>query len=139
MGVIAIQPFFGGEERTKAEIELAGIDPLVSIERTDWLWNAYLGEGEGMNRDHEAINVSGPRAVDIKQKEFPASLIVVGGFDSLKDWQKRYYEYLKNSGKEVKLLEYPNMTHAFYIFPELPESAQLISQVKQFINKSSKL
>lgn len=139
MGVIAIQPFFGGEERTKAEIELAGIDPLVSTERTDWLWKAYLGEGEGTNRDHEAINVSGLRALDIKQKEFPASLIVVGGFDSLKDWQKRYYEYLKNSGKEVQLLEYPNMIHAFYIFPELTESAHLISQVKQFIHKSSKL
>lgn len=133
MGVIAIQPFFGGEERTKAEIELAGIDPLVSTERTDWLWKAYLGEGEGMDRDHKAINVSGPRAVDIKHKDFPASLIVVGGFDSLKDWQKRYYEYLKNSGKEVQLLEYPNMIHAFYIFPELSESAQLISQVKEFI------
>lgn len=88
-----------------------------------------------MDRDHGAINVSGPNAADISKLDFPATMVVVAGFDSLKDWQKRYYEWLKRSGKEAYLLEYPATIHAFYIFPELPESKQLVSQARQFIQK----
>ncbi|XP_073130336.1 probable carboxylesterase 18 [Henckelia pumila] len=135
IGVVAIQPFFGGEERTTAEIELAEVDLLVSMKRTDWLWKAFLPEGGGMDRDHRVINVSGPNAEDISELDFPATMVVVAGFDSLKDWQKRYYEWLKRSGKEAYLLEYPNTVHAFYIFPELPESMQLISEARRFIQK----
>ncbi|XP_073316698.1 probable carboxylesterase 18 [Primulina huaijiensis] len=135
IGVVAIQPFFGGEERTKAETELAEVDLLVSVKRTDWMWKAFLPEGGGMDRDHQVINVSGPNAADISKLDFPATMVVVAGFDSLKDWQKKYYEWLKRSGKEAYLLEYPTMIHAFYIFPELPESKQLVSQARQFILK----
>ncbi|XP_059296889.1 probable carboxylesterase 18 [Lycium ferocissimum] len=135
IGLVAIQPFFGGEERTEAEIRLAKIDPLVSLSRTDWMWKAFLPPGEGIDRDHEVINVSGPRAIDISKLDFPATMVVVSGFDSLQDWQRRYYEWLKKSGKEVYLSEYPTMVHAFYIFPELPESTQLILEIKDFIYK----
>ena len=136
IGVVAIQPFFGGEERTDSETRLEGT-PIVSMKRTDWIWKAFLPEGEEFNRDHPIINVSGPKAVDISKIEFPATMVVVAGFDALRDWQKRYFEWLKKSGKEVYLVEYPNMCHAFYIFPELPESGQLIAQVKDFIHKVS--
>ncbi|CAI9293535.1 unnamed protein product [Lactuca saligna] len=135
-GVVVIQPFFGGEERTDSETRLAGT-PVVSVKRTDWMWKAFLPEGEGFNRDHPIINVSGPQAVDISEIKLPPVMLVVGGFDALNDWQKGYYEWLKKSGKEVYLFEYPNMCHAFYIFPELPESGQLIAQVKDIIEKIS--
>jgi acetyl esterase/lipase len=130
VGLISIQPYFGGEERTESEIRLARA-PLVSMARTDWLWKAFLPDGA--NRDHEAANVSGPNAVDISGLEFPDTIVFVGGFDPLQDWQRRYYNWLKKSGKEALLMEYPNMIHAFYLFPELPESSQLIGQVKDFI------
>lgn len=90
---------------------------------------------DGSNRDHEASNVSGPNAVDVSGLEYPDTVVVVGGFDPLQDWQRRYYEWLKKSGKEATLIEYPNMIHAFYVFPELPEASQLISQIKDFISK----
>ncbi|GAA0170786.1 deacetylase [Lithospermum erythrorhizon] len=134
MGVLAIQPFFGGEEITEAEKRLNKIDPLVSLERTEWMWKAFMPPHEG-DRDHQVINVSGPKAVDISKLNFPPVLVVVGGFDSLQDWQRRYYEWLKKSGKEAYLLEYPTMVHAFYIFPELPQSAILISEMKEFMSK----
>ncbi|PWA45547.1 Alpha/beta hydrolase fold-3 [Artemisia annua] len=134
IGVVAIQPFFGGEERTNSEIELKNA-PIVSPERTDWYWKAFMPPGEGYNRDHPIINVSGPNAVDISKLDFPATIVVVAGFDSLQDWQKRYYEWLKKSGKEAYLVEYPNMCHAFYLFLELPESEQVMSEVKDFIHK----
>ncbi|KAF5445222.1 hypothetical protein F2P56_034288, partial [Juglans regia] len=130
VGLVSIQPFFGGEERTESEIRLLRA-PVVSLDRTDWMWKAFLPEGA--NRDHEAANVSGPNAVEISGLDYPDTLVVVGGFDPLQDWQKRYYEWLKKSGKEARLLEYPNSIHAFYVFPELPEASQLVEQIKDFV------
>ncbi|KAH7833097.1 hypothetical protein Vadar_003143 [Vaccinium darrowii] len=135
IGLVAIQPFFGGEERTDSEKRLSLV---VSMDRTDWLWKAFLPPTEAaeFGRDHPAINVSGPRAADISALYgFPATLVFVGGLDALQDWQRRYYEWLKSSGKEAYLMEYPNMFHAFYIFPEVPESGELITQVKEFVHK----
>lgn len=127
VGMISIQPFFGGEERTEAERSLVGM-PLVSPERTDWCWRAMLPEGA--NREHEAAK---PSVVDISGLDYPDTMVVVAWFDPLKDWQRSYYEWLKLSGKRATLVEYPNMFHAFYIFPELPEAGQLIQQIKDFV------
>ncbi|XP_054785718.1 probable carboxylesterase 18 [Prosopis cineraria] len=132
IGQISIQPFFGGEERTESETRLVNV-PLISVERTDWIWKVLLPDGS--NRDHEAVNVSGPNAVDISGMDYPDTIVFVGGFDPLQDWQRRYYEWLKKSGKEAELIEHPNSIHAFYVYPELPGASQLISQVKDFINK----
>lgn len=134
IGLVSIQPFFGGEERTESEIRLATA-PLVSLRRTDWIWKAFLPDGA--DRDHEAVNVSGPNAIDISDLEYPDTVVFVGGFDPLQDWQRRYSQWLNKSGKESQVIEYPNMVHAFYVFPELPESSQLIAQVKDFVAKRS--
>ncbi|XP_024642410.1 probable carboxylesterase 18 [Medicago truncatula] len=40
IGLVLIQPFFGGEEQTEAEIKLEG-SPLVLMERTDWWWKVF--------------------------------------------------------------------------------------------------
>ncbi|XP_010546272.1 PREDICTED: probable carboxylesterase 18 [Tarenaya hassleriana] len=133
-GIIAIQPFFGGEGRTEAEERIVGA-PLISVSRTDWWWREFLPEGS--NRDHVAANVSGPNAVDIIGKELrlPATVVVVGGMDPLQDWQRRYYEWLKKSGIRAELIEYPNMFHSFHMFPELPESHELIMRIKEFVDE----
>ncbi|KAL7238010.1 hypothetical protein ACSBR2_004166 [Camellia fascicularis] len=102
IGLVEIQPFFGGEER-----------------RSD--------------RNHEAVS-GGDVSAAVK---FPATLVVVGGGDPLQDWQRRYVEGLKKSGKEVKLIEYPNAFHGFYIFPELPQLWYLIAEVGDFIQSQS--
>ncbi|XP_071699136.1 probable carboxylesterase 18 [Rutidosis leptorrhynchoides] len=135
VGVLAIHPFFGGEERTKSEIELNRISPMVKTKLTDWFWNAFMPLDERETRDHPLINVSGPNRVDISKIDFPATMVVVAGFDILRDWQLRYYEWLKNSGKEAYLMDYPNMFHDFIIFPELLESEKLIVEMKDFIHK----
>ncbi|XP_065880279.1 probable carboxylesterase 18 [Euphorbia lathyris] len=134
IGVIAIQPFFGGEERTESEILVDGGSGL-SVERADWYWKAFLPEGE--DRNHQVVNVFGPNAVDMTTVDFPATLICIGGYDILQDWQKRYYEGLKKSGKEVYLVEYPKMIHGFYGISELPESSLLIHEMREFIKKIS--
>ncbi|KAH1038314.1 hypothetical protein J1N35_040057 [Gossypium stocksii] len=114
IGLISIQPFFGREERSQPDMQLVGSGLVVSVPLTDWCWNAYLPLGS--NRDHA---------------------VVVGGFNPLKNWQRRYYEWLLKSGKEARLIEYHNMIHAFYTFPLLPESSHLVVQIKEFIVKCS--
>ncbi|KAK9735587.1 hypothetical protein RND81_04G214300 [Saponaria officinalis] len=132
LGLINIQPFFGGKERVESEKDLEGA-PIVSVTRTEWMWKAFLPSD--LDTDHWAVNVSGPNAVDLKGYDFPETLLFIGGFDPLKDWQRRYYELLRGCGKEVKLVEYSNAIHAFYVFPELPEASLLFNEVKDFITK----
>ncbi|THU46673.1 hypothetical protein C4D60_Mb09t07380 [Musa balbisiana] len=129
-GMVLIQPYFGGEERTEAEVRLAGA-PLVTVERTDWLWRAFLPEGA--DRDHEASNVFGSRATGELEEALPAALVVVGGFDPLQDWQRRYYEGLKARGKEARLVEYPEAFHGFFAFPDPKQSAVFMEEVRSFI------
>ncbi|XP_076884316.1 putative carboxylesterase 18 [Bidens hawaiensis] len=135
IGLVAIQPFLGGEERTDSEIRMDGSVPLVTMKRTDWFWNAFMPLGEPFNRDHPIINVTGPNAVDISKMDFPATMVVAAGFDTLRDRHIRYYQWLKKSGKEAYLIDYPNTFHEFFLFSELPESDQLMLDMMDFINK----
>ncbi|PRQ22435.1 putative carboxylesterase [Rosa chinensis] len=130
--MLAIQPFFGGEERTESEKRLKSV-PLVNVERTDWMWKAFLPDGS--DRDHPVVNVFGPNAVDISGVDFPATIVVVGGFDfdPLQDWQKRYYEGLKKRGKQAELVVFPNAIHTFYAYPELDDSSVFINRVRDFV------
>ncbi|KAK9167803.1 hypothetical protein Scep_002994 [Stephania cephalantha] len=140
VGLVAIQPFFGGEERTESEIRLDGA-PLVSTPRADWHWRVFLPIGS--DRDHEACNVFGPKSSEIQNVgAFPATMVVIGGFDPLQDRQRMYYEGLKSrvtSDKEVRLVEYPNAIHAFYIFPDSPEAPLFITEMVGFIRKHSQV
>uniref|UniRef100_A0A7N0ZSJ7 Alpha/beta hydrolase fold-3 domain-containing protein n=1 Tax=Kalanchoe fedtschenkoi TaxID=63787 RepID=A0A7N0ZSJ7_KALFE len=130
-GLVAIQPFFGGEERTESEKRLFN-GPVVPVRAADLMWRAYLPEGA--NRDHEACNVSG--GDQLQQVEgFPRSFVVVGGLDPLQDWQRRYCEWLRRSGKEVEVLELENGVHGFYTFPELDETRLLYEELSKFVNK----
>ncbi|KAL8464786.1 hypothetical protein ACS0TY_034328 [Phlomoides rotata] len=131
-GNIAHHPAFGGEERTESQLRLG------NVERIDKLWRDFLPEGA--DRNHPAVNVFGggsnsEAAKEVKNLEFPPTLVVVGGKDALQDWDIRYVEWLKNCGKEVELTVYPDAAHAFYVFPEVPEFDLLFQRLKVFIHK----
>lgn len=132
-GMVAIQPFFGGEERTESEIRNGGSSSALPLKRTDWFWKAFLPEGT--DRDHPAANVSGPNAVEISGMKFPDTLVIAGGLDPLLDWERKYMEWLKKGGKEVELVEYENMFHGFVVFEELTESCLALEKMKDFIQK----
>ncbi|KAI3796254.1 hypothetical protein L1987_38921 [Smallanthus sonchifolius] len=137
IGLVALQPYFGGQQR--AASELASENRLgLHLNQTDFYWNVFQPHStdETWDRDHEVINVSGPRAADLSGLDFPATLVVVGGRDILEDWQRNYYAWLKKSGKEAYMEEYEYMFHGFYTFPELAEAKHVISVViKDFVNK----
>ncbi|KAF2297204.1 hypothetical protein GH714_019375 [Hevea brasiliensis] len=98
-GNILIQPFFGGEERTESELRLTRA-PFITLERTDWMWKTFLPKGE--NRDHRMVNVFGPNWVDISKVEFLKTIIFVGSYDPLQDWQRRQSNFIK---KEIEIRE----------------------------------
>ncbi|KAH6832240.1 hypothetical protein C2S53_005589, partial [Perilla frutescens var. hirtella] len=128
IGMVGLQPFFGGEERSESEVRLTKA-PLLSVKQTDVFWREFLPEGA--DRDHPAANVFGKNI----NHDFPTSLVVVGGNDPLQDWDRRYVEWLKSSGKCVEVTEYPNAFHGFYAFPEVPEFDLLIHRVATFVHK----
>ncbi|KAG2556744.1 probable carboxylesterase 18 [Panicum virgatum] len=129
-GLVAIQPFFGGEERTPAELRLDGA-PIVSVARTDWMWRAFLPPGA--DRAHEACSPDAAVAGLEAAPAFPPATVVVGGYDPLQDWQRRYCDALRGKGKEVRVLEYPGAIHAFYVFPEFADAKDLMLRIKDIV------
>ncbi|WVZ66864.1 hypothetical protein U9M48_016027 [Paspalum notatum var. saurae] len=129
-GAVLIQPFFGGEERTAAEVELDRVSAL-SVAATDHYWREFLPEGA--TRDHEAARVCGEGVQ--RAEAFPPAMVVVGGFDLLKDWQARYVEALRGKGKPVRVVEYPDAVHGFHAFPELADSGKLVEEMKLFVQE----
>nr|CAB3489579.1 unnamed protein product [Digitaria exilis] len=136
-GVVAIQPFFGGEERTPSELRLGGdgVAPIVSVDRADWMWRAFLPPGA--DRTHEAANFAHPAAIaGVESPAFPPVLLAIGGFDPLQDWQRRYGEMLKSMGKDVRVVEYPDAIHAFYVFPVFDDARDFIIRIAEFVAES---
>jgi acetyl esterase/lipase len=132
LGLIAVQPFFGGEERVESEIRFPR-GPILRLDLTDWFWRAFLPDGS--DRDHPAANVFGPNAGEISGARFPAAIVIIGGCDPLRDWDMRYYEGLKRSGKEVCLVDYPNAIHGFWSMGVMPEYCLFLEEVKEFMQK----
>uniref|UniRef100_A0ACD6A2D8 Uncharacterized protein n=1 Tax=Avena sativa TaxID=4498 RepID=A0ACD6A2D8_AVESA len=133
-GIIAVQPFFGGEERTPSELRLEGA-PIVSVSRTDWMWRAFLPHGA--DRSHEAACFTSPEAAaGMDSPAFPPVLLVIGGYDPLQDWQRRYCEMLMGSGKDVTVLEYPDGIHAFFLFPQFNHARDLMTRIAEFVGES---
>lgn len=134
-GVMAVQPYFGGEERMDSELRLEGVAPVVNIRRSDFWWKAFLPLGA--NRDHPAAHVTDEN-VELAEG-YPPAMVVVGGFDPLQDWQRRYADVLRHKGKAVQVVEFPEAIHAFYILPELADSGKAIEDMRLFveINRTS--
>ncbi|XP_062196953.1 probable carboxylesterase 18 [Phragmites australis] len=134
-GVVAIQPFFGGEERTPSELRLDGAAPIVSIARTDWMWRAFLPPDA--DRTHEAANFASPAAAaGLDSPAFPPVLLTIGGYDPLQDWQRQYGDMLRGMGKDVRVVEYPDAIHAFYVFSDFDDARDLMVRIAEFVAES---
>ncbi|KAJ1292233.1 hypothetical protein BS78_02G376300 [Paspalum vaginatum] len=130
VGIFPVQPYFGGVERTESELRLEGVAPVVNLKRSDFSWTAFLPVGA--TRDHPAAHITDENA-DLAD-EFPPTFLVIGGFDPLMDWQRRYGDVLRRAGKEVQVADFPGMFHGFYGFPELPEATKVLQDMKAFVD-----
>ncbi|XP_052161518.1 probable carboxylesterase 18 [Oryza glaberrima] len=133
-GAVLISPFFGGEERTEEEVGLDKASLSLSLARTDYFWREFLPEGA--TRDHAAARVCGGERVELAEA-FPPAMVVIGGFDLLKGWQARYVAALREKGKAVRVVEYPDAIHGFHAFPELADSGKLVEEMKLFVQEHS--
>lgn len=137
-GLLAVQPFFGGEAATGSELRLRDA-PFGAPARLTWLWRAFLPPGA--TRDHEAANVPaaiqrGAGAGDERWRAFPPTLVCVGGWDVHQDRQRAYADALRAAGAgEVTVAEYPDAIHGFYLFDDLPDSKRFVSDVAAFVNR----
>jgi len=132
-GIILVQPYFGGEQRTDTELRLDGKAPVLTMRGSDWAWTAFLPEGA--DRNHPAAHVTDENAG--LDDGFPPAMVVIGGLDLLQDWQRRYADVLRRKGKAVRVVEYPEAIHTSYLFPVLPDSGRLVEEMKAFMEESN--
>ncbi|XP_024402344.1 gibberellin receptor GID1C isoform X2 [Physcomitrium patens] len=129
-GLVLIQPFFGGEERTAAELQMK--DPLiVSLELLDWYWKAYLPPDS--NRDHPASNVFGPYSRDISNVAIPPVLVIVGGLDPLQEWQMKYVKEMVTIGKKVEVCFFEDGVHMFGQLKQIEIAEQMLIDIASFL------
>ncbi|BBN17069.1 protein MpGID1L2 [Marchantia polymorpha subsp. ruderalis] len=129
-GLVLLQPFFGGEDRTTSELTVN--PPVLSLERADWGWKAFLPEDA--DRDHPACNVSGPNSMDISTLRLPPVFVVIGTLDILKDWQMRYVKKLEKHNKQVRAEIYVGGFHSFYAFEGNELGDRAMADVVAFID-----
>jgi acetyl esterase/lipase len=64
---------------------------------------------------------------------FPPTMVCVGGWDAHQDRQRAYADALRCAGaQEVRVAEYPDAVHAFYLFQDCKE---LLADVAEFVNR----
>uniref|UniRef100_A0A0D3GU63 Alpha/beta hydrolase fold-3 domain-containing protein n=1 Tax=Oryza barthii TaxID=65489 RepID=A0A0D3GU63_9ORYZ len=88
----------------------------------------------GADRDHPAAHVTDENAE--LAEAFPPAMVVIGGFDPLKDWQWRYVDVLRRKGKAVEVAEFPDAFHGFYGFPELADAGKVLQDMKVFVQSN---
>ncbi|CAA0808993.1 Probable carboxylesterase 6 [Striga hermonthica] len=117
-GLILIQPFFGGEERTASERQASG--SALTLAAADAYWRMALPEGA--NRDHPWCNPAAPD-VDV--------LVCVSGMDILRD------RNLEFRGRRVERVVYEGVGHAFQILDRSPlaqiRARHMICRIKDFV------
>ena len=68
--------------------------------------------------------------------ELPKSLIIVAGYDPLRDEGIKYAEKLIHFGNDVQLINYKNMVHGFFLMTKLQDSRNAIDKTVSFIKES---
>lgn len=133
-GTILIQPFFGGESRTRSEVcEAQQPDSLLTLAASDAYWRLALPVGA--DRDHPWCN---PVVDHLKESRVPPSLVLVSELDILRDRSLELCEALSKVGKKVKVFVSKGVGHAFHILSQeqlaQTRTDELIDQIKAFIH-----
>ena len=133
-GNILLNPMFGGQGRKESELLFDG-KYFVTLQDRDWYWRAFLPEDA--DRDHPACNPFSPSAPDLRGVRFPRSLVVVAGFDLIRDWQLAYAEGMKKAGHSVKLLYLVQATIGFYLLPNNDHFFEVMEEIRAFLSCDS--
>ncbi|KAJ6831426.1 putative carboxylesterase 8 [Iris pallida] len=135
-GLVMIQPYFGGEERTGSEAR-SGEDPVLPLRASDMMWRMALPAGA--TRDHEYCNPTAAKAVGGgAAPALPRCLVTGCKGDPLFDRQEAFAEMLEKAGAAEELVV--RFDHEGYHAIELFEPAsadKLLAEVREFVYGSA--
>ncbi|KAJ3682422.1 hypothetical protein LUZ60_014995 [Juncus effusus] len=126
-GLILDQPYFGGVERTKSELEFHD-DKIISLPTNDIMWEMALPLGS--DRDHEYSNVMLHEAKETKL--LPPCLVRGHVGDPLYDRQKLFVEMLQRAGVSV-VAEIERAGHHGIELFEPEKAAEMADDVRSFV------
>jgi acetyl esterase/lipase len=125
-----------------ADLELTGRsahsgidDPMVSVDGTRVMVDAYLRGRGGVGAGARAADARDPRASPIHADYtgFPPMLIEVGTREILLDDALRVAERARKAGVEVEIEVGEGLTHVWQLHPHLPEAASSVERIAGFL------
>lgn len=133
-GVILIQPFFGGEERTISEKHSYQVpNSALTLPVSDTYWRLALPLGA--TRDHPYCNPLGK----LRDLRLPSIMVCVSEMDILKDRNLEFSNTLEKAGKRVETFVYKGVGHAFQVLHNYQLShsrtQEMISHIRNFLNQ----
>lgn len=131
-GLILLQPFFGGEVRTRSEKCMAqSKGSALNMAASDTYWRLALPYGE--NRDHPWCNP----LVKLEDLKVLRTLVCISEMDILRDRNLEFCEALVRAGKRVEYGVFGGVGHAFQILSksQLSKSRtkEMMARVKSFM------
>ncbi|CAA7396235.1 unnamed protein product [Spirodela intermedia] len=139
-GMILIQPFFGGEERTPSERRMGQVagSPL-SLKVSDTYWRLALPVGA--RRDHPWCNpaAAGAGAGGQEVCRLPPVLTFAAEMDILRDRILELCKEMRREGRSVDFVLHGGVSHAFQVLDSSlisqDRTRDMISRIKTFVDK----
>ncbi|KAK7304320.1 hypothetical protein VNO77_45188 [Canavalia gladiata] len=135
-GVILIQPFFGGEERTNSEKHsLQPPNSALTLSVSDTYWRLALPLGA--TRDHPYSNPLARGTAKLRDLRLPPVMLCVSEMDILRDRNLEFSNTLAKAGKRVETVVYKGVGHAFQLLHNYQFShsrtQEMISHIRTFL------
>lgn len=139
-GVILIQPFFGGEERTNSEkLFRQQQNSALSLSVSDTYWRLSLPIGVSVTRDHPYCNPLANGIAKLRDLRVPSIMMCVSELDILRDRNLEFSNCLVKAGKKVETYVYKGVGHAFQVLHNYQLShartQEMVSHIKNFLNQ----
>ena len=126
---VLLYPATDLEFKTLSHIERKD-DEFIPHDRMEWYLKQYLNNPQE-KKDFKASPGNNP---DLSGQ--PPSLIIVGGFDPLRDDARLYANNLSASGVDVVLHEYPGQIHAFMTLTKaIPAGLVAIGETADYMKR----
>ncbi|KAL9297531.1 hypothetical protein ACSQ67_023427 [Phaseolus vulgaris] len=137
-GVILIQPFFGGEERTSSEKHfLQPPNSALTLSVSDTYWRLALPLGA--TRDHPYCNPLAHGTVKLRDLRVSSIMVCVSEMDILRDRNLEFSKALAKAGKRVETVVFKGVGHAFQVLHDYQLShsrtQEMMAHIRNFINQ----
>lgn len=136
-GMILIQPFFGGEDRTDSEkFTVQSSRSALTVAASDTYWRLALSGGA--DRDHPWCNLLGKGWGMLEELRLPPILVCVSELDILRDRNLEMCAALAKAGKKVEHVVYRGVGHAFQVLRKSQvaqvRTQEMMAHIKAFIS-----